>query len=173
MEKALLKVILDQQVDSIADPELKNLVYKILDKLPSAFWERESSKKYHPVDERGDSGNLAHTLKVTKLIGKILESTSYNQEDKDLARAAGILHDCMRHGLEGKAPWSTKDHPQLVRQFIKAQNLECELSNKLCAIIETHMGPWGITPYFPELSLNAVLHIADCLAAQTDLGVSL
>ena len=173
MEKETLKFILDEQVDSISNPELKELTYRIIEKLPEGFWARESSKKYHPVDERGECGNLIHSLKVEKLALRLLEPTHTNKEEIDLIKSASLLHDCMRHGPEGTAPFSVGNHPQLVREFIACKGLTCELSDKVCDLIETHMGPWGHPPFFPELSLNSVLQLADYLAAQTDISVEL
>jgi hypothetical protein len=173
MNKDLLKTILDQQVDSITNQELKELVYKILENLPSGFWTRECSKAYHPADERGEAGNLLHSLRVARVAMKLMEPTQTSQEDRELLKAASLLHDCIRHGLTGTAPYSVKDHPELVRQFIKDKNLECELSDKLCKVIETHMGPWGITPFFPTLDLNSALQLADYIASQVDIKVEI
>jgi len=173
MDKDMLKYMVGSQVDLINNEELRTLVKKILEKLPEAFWTRECSKKYHPVDERGECGNIIHSLRVTKVGLRILETTVHEKIDLDMVRASHLLHDCMRHGLEGKTPFSVKDHPQLVREFIKQKGLTCELSEKMCDIIDTHMGVWGYPQYLPEVDLKAILHIADFIASQTDIEVKL
>lgn len=175
MEESTLRHLLTLQVELIADPELKSVVYTALKKVPDAFWKRESSKKYHPADERGINGNLIHTIKVAKLAKRILSTTTYSKIEEDHLIAGAILHDCMRHGTEGTAMYSVEDHPQLVRQFLEE---ECEIEmtpevEGLCALIENHMGKWGKPPYNFSLPLSSILHIADYIASQTDIEVKL
>jgi len=174
MEESTLKHLLNIQIDMIRDKELQDLVRLVISKLPEAFWKRESSLKYHPVDERGINGNLSHTLKVTKLADKILDTMEVTQRIKDLTKSRAILHDSLRHGLNGDGRWSAKDHPYLVRKFIVTEcGINTPLVDELCSGIETHMGKWGQPPFIPSIDLNTVLHLADAIATQPDIEVKL
>ena len=174
MEEATLRHILHLQVQSIKDEVLRNIVETVLEKLPEAFWKRESSKKYHPADERGVNGNLIHTLRVAKLVDRILNTGEEDQYRRDLLKVAAILHDCLRHGPSGTGQWSAKDHPQLVRQFIEQEcDLQGETVNKLCDVIEHHMGQWGKPVHYTNIDDYDLLHLADFLATQLDIEVKI
>ena len=173
MEEETLKHILHLQVQGIKNEELRGTVEQVLKSIPDAFWVRESSKKYHPIDERGQNGNLRHTIKVTKLASRLADTIHHNQDEKDLLIAGAILHDCLRHGLDGRSQWSAKDHPLLVRPLIKELGIESEWVEPLCTLIEAHMGIWGKPPVTPLCNLSSLLHFADYIAAQPDIEVKI
>ncbi len=174
MEEATLRHILHLQVQSIKDEELRTIVETVLEHLPDAFWKRESSKKYHPVDERGINGNLIHSLKVAKLADRILDTGKKDQYKRDLVKSASILHDSLRHGPSGTSQWSAKDHPQLVRQFMEEEcNLEGPTVDRLCSVIEHHMGQWGNPVHYTNIDDYDVLHLADFLVTQLDIEVKI
>ena len=150
MEPAILKVLLETQVGLIRDKELRELVRKVVEKLPEAFWKREASKFYHPTDERGEGGNLLHTLRVIKVADKMLDTTTYNSLARDIVRGGAILHDCQRHGPDGTARVTVKEHPKLARELIESLIGEgaprkWEL---LLDIVEKHMGKFQ-NPAYP------------------------
>ncbi|KKN01441.1 hypothetical protein LCGC14_1127670 [marine sediment metagenome] len=176
MEEATLRNTLTLQTKSIKNEEIRGVVEKTLEALPKGFWTRECSKKFHPEDERGLNGNLIHTIRVVKVADKLVLTTSnYSQDERDLVVGAAILHDCLRHGPYAASPWSEKDHPHLVRPFIeKKVGITGEVVNKLCDIIETHMGQWYLTPApLNDLTPNDIVHLADYIASQVDIDVKI
>ena len=173
MDEETLRHILHLQVRQIRNEELRSIVERVLEKVPDAYWVRESSKKYHPVDERGLNGSLRHTLKVTRLVSKLVDTIEHNQDQKDLLIASAILHDCLRHGIDGKAQWTVKNHPLLVRELIKECNIKSDWAESLCILIEGHMGLFGTPPVTPLANLGTILHFADYIAAQVDIEVRL
>lgn len=170
---AHLKPHLEFRIAKIEHPHIETLVRQVLGALPAKTWERESSLKYHPEDERGPGGNLLHTLKVAVLLETLLDAAGTPQPLRDITRAAAILHDCCRHGLAASEPCSAKDHPKLVRQFIQKRGIESPWTSPICDLIETHMGRWGIPPYFLRAPEKDLLHIADCIATQTFIHIAI
>lgn len=174
MEPATLKVLLETQIGLIRDKELRELVRKVVDKLPEAFWKREASKYYHPIDERGEGGNILHTLRVVKVADKILDTTTYNSLARDIMRVGAILHDCQRHGPDGTARVTVKEHPRLAKELVESLigNGTSRRWELLSEIIEKHMGKFQ-NPTYPvsEIPLSDILHIADYIASQMDIDV--
>jgi len=176
MEESVLRNTLGLQVRAIKNEEIRDVIEKVLKSLPEGFWSRECSKKFHPEDERGLHGNLIHTIRVAKVADRIVETTdNYSTDERDLVVGAAILHDCLRHGEFGSSPWSEKDHPHLVRPFIeKKVGITGEIVDKLCDIIETHMGQWYYKPApLNDLTPNDIVHLADFLASQVDIDVKI
>ena len=172
---ATLKVLLETQVGLIRNKELRGLVRRVIDQLPEAFWTREASKMYHPADERGEGGNLIHTLRVIKVADRILDTTTYSSPTRDIMKASAILHDSQRHGPDGTSRVTVKEHPQLAKALLdslveeQVPGIE-ELGN----ILEKHMGKFQ-NPSYPvsDIPLSDILHIADYLASQTDIDVKI
>ncbi len=174
MNEDMLKVILETKVFSIRNIELRNAVKKVLGNLPEAFWKRESSRMYHPSDERGLNGNLLHTLRVIKLVERIGETTSdYDEINRDILISCAILHDCLRHGPEGKMDVSSKYHPTLVRQLMNRLEIDKNWIELLCPIIEKHMGKFSQPSYPTNIPLSDTLHIADYIASQVDIRIDI
>lgn len=174
MEEFTLRLILSKEIAKIQNSDIKALVRAVLDKVPEDFWKRETSLTYHPEDERGLNGNLLHTLRVLKLVDTIVQIGSWSRNEHDALRAAAILHDCLRHGLQGKMPYSHKDHAGLVRRFIESHKIESNWSDEICSVIESHYGKWGKgIEYIPTISPRAVLLLADYIAAREDVEVKI
>ena len=173
MDTATLKVLLETQVGLIRSKELRELVRRVVDQLPEAFWKREASKMYHPADERGEGGNLIHTLRVIKVADRILDTTTYNSLARDVMRGGAILHDSQRHGPDGSSRVTVKEHPRLAKALLDSLVEEQVPGVKeLGSILEKHMGKFQ-NPSYPvsEIPLSDILHIADFLASQTDIDV--
>lgn len=168
-----LRSNISSQLVLIRNVEIREFTRRVLEALPEAFWFRESSKKYHPAEERGECGNLIHSLKVNNVSRVLADIIKLSQEDLDVLSSASLLHDGLRHGLSGSDKYTCKEHPYLVRQLVKERKLECQYSDRICAVIETHMGPWSTPPYLPQLDLNSILFLADYIATQPFIKVEI
>jgi len=175
LDIAILKVLLETQIGLIRNKDLRELVRRTVDELPEAFWKREASKMYHPPDERGEGGNLIHTLRVIKVADRILDTTTYNSSTRDIMRAGSILHDSQRHGPDGTSRVTVKEHPQLAKALLESL-VEGHVPEvkEVGDILEKHMGKFQ-NPSYPvsEIPLSDILHIADFLASQTDIDVKI
>jgi len=161
-----LKVELYRQVQLIFDPSIRNFVLDMLSCAPDGFFERPASTRHHPLDERGEGGGLLHTIRVVKMVLVITEISEIKGIEKDALVAAGSLHDVCRHDLDGKAERSLENHPQLVRKLAEEHRLTCSQYDLIMRIIENHMGRWGSPQFIPHISLDGVLHFADCICAR-------
>ncbi len=157
----------------IRDKDLRELVRKVVSELPEAYWKREASKVYHPQDERGEGGNLLHTLRVIKIADRILDTTNFGSLERDIIKAGSILHDGNRHGEDGASRVTVKEHPILIRKLVESK-VEPGIPgiSELLEVLEKHMGKFQ-NPSYPveSISLSDVVHIADYLASQTDIDV--
>ncbi len=165
------KLRMEIAAKGIQNPSLQVFVLTVLSKLPLTFWQREASRKHHHPDEQAEGGNVLHQLRVAALADLMAEVCNLKQLDRDLLRAAALLHDCCRHGLDGTEQYTVKDHANLVREFIERQGLKSVWTNSVCEIIETHMSRWGVPPYTPQISPRDILILADYVASQPSVEV--
>ncbi len=166
------KALICEQVKKIQNKDIQSLVSIALSKGPQTFWSKPSSKFHHHLDERGEGGNVLHTIRVIKLVELICNCTSLSQNDKDEIRAAAILHDVMKFGLNGDTNVIlTNEHPRLMAEWLSKEFKDNTHVVNICSIIEKHMGKWGIPIYNVNLRPEDILHLADCLEVQDCLKV--
>ncbi len=159
------------RLEAIEDKEIKGFTKELLKAAPEVYWTARASKNHHLSDERLVGGNLLHTLRVVRLLDLIAESCRIMGLEKDTLIAAGILHDLCRYGLEGNSGYTVPEHPLLVRALAIRLNLDFRNTLKgdtLLSIIERHMGIWGNPPFKPEVNLDSLLHLADCISARAE-----
>lgn len=155
-------------VGLINNVEIANFTRKLLDAAPNTFWTAKASRNHHPLDEKGNGGNLLHTVRVVKLVRIMAEGCQLDQIDVDILTSAAILHDICRYGLTGTEDFTTADHPQLVRELARINKVSCPRSVDVFVLIERHMGKWGDKPYNPEITPSAILHMADVVSARAE-----
>lgn len=153
-------------VSTIRDTDIRAFTLRMLHAAPKSFWTGSASRHHHMEDERGKFGNLLHTIRVAKLARMLCDVGSFSTMQTDIVTSAAVLHDVCRHGVDGTAERSVKEHPKLVRKLAKEHRLSCTGSNAIFRIVEVHMGKWGIDPYVPALSMSSVVHIADVVIAR-------
>ncbi|KKM62641.1 hypothetical protein LCGC14_1519620 [marine sediment metagenome] len=166
-----IKSCMESEAKKIQNPSLQLFVLDILNRLPEKAWHREASLVHHHADEQGDGGNALHEIRVTHVATFIAQVCDLEQLDKDLIRAASLLHDSCRHGLTATDRYSVKNHPQLVRTFIEENNIESDWIKPVCTIIDTHMARWGSPPYTPQIDLRDILILADFIVTQLTVQV--
>lgn len=158
-------------IGKIRDTSLRVWVSSVVDKLPEKAWRREASLKYHHVDEHGDGGNMLHEIRVAEVADIICQLLNMPQCKRDLVRAASLLHDACRHGLNANEPYTIKEHAMLIRAFIEANCEPNGWAEPVCTLIDTHMARWGVPPYQPEMLPRDVLALADFIASQPNIEV--
>jgi len=161
-----MKVELYHQVHLIANPSIHDFVLSMLSYAPAGFFERPASANHHPLDERGENGNLLHTIRVVKMVLVLIDISIIKGISHDVLIASAILHDLCRYGLNDESELSCKDHPLLVKRLAEEHSLTCDNFYLIMRIIENHMGRWGYPSFIPHIILDGVLHIADCICAR-------
>lgn len=161
-----MKVDLYRQVHLIFNPSIRNFVLDMLSYAPAGFYERPASTRHHLPDERGESGNLLHTIRVVNMVLVLVDVSTIKGVEKDVLMASAILHDLCRYGLEDEFEHSCRNHPSLVRRVAEDHSLTCDCYDLIMRIIENHMGRWGDPQFIPHISMDGMLHIADCICAR-------
>lgn len=156
-------------VNLIADPYIKDFTEHMLEVVPDTFWTAKASLNHHPEDERGDEGNLIHTIRVAKIVRIMAEGCNLTSIELDVLLSGAILHDPCRYDKDGTADYTIPEHPLLVRELAEDYSIECEYSVDIFTLIERHMGKWGKVPYNPEVTPSALLHLADMISANAEL----
>lgn len=170
----------------IEDDHIREVTKKVITELPDYFFTTAASStgKYHPEYALGDGGLVRHTKAAVKICSDLL-ALEYNQskfapEERDLMIAALILHDGMKHGLNG-SKYTVADHPVVMAKYIQENHFgdfsESQLVTIMC-IISSHMGQWNtdyktgeqIMPK-PTTEMQYFVHMCDYLASRKYLVV--
>lgn len=163
--KAGLVVELYSQIELISNPSIRNFVQDLVGLGRSSFFTRPASRNHHLPDERGESGNLLHSIRVIKIVLVIADACSVTEDVKNILVAAATLHDLRRYGPKDEFDYSCENHPLLVRKMAEEHSLSCDYYELIMRIVENHMGKWGKPPFAPNVGLDEVLHLADCIEA--------
>ena len=158
-----LVVELYSQIELISNSSIRNFVQDMVSLQRSSFFTQPASQDHHLLDERGESGNLLHTIRVIRIVLVLVDACSMTKDSKDILVTGAILHDLGRYDLKGK--YTGKDHPTIVRKIAEEHNLSCEYYELIMNVIESHMGKWGNPPFNPDIGLAEALHLADCVEA--------
>ena len=161
-----MKLVLYRQANLIDNSSIRDFVLTMLSYASTGFYERPASTRHHPLDERGEGGNLLHTARVVNMVLVLAEISTMEGVEKDALVAGAILHDLCRYGLEDEFERSCKNHPLLVRRVAEEHSLSCDCYDLIMRIIENHMGQWGNQQFIPHISIDGMLHIADTVCAR-------
>ena len=170
----ILKQNFIYQIDLMKTPGIQQLAREVMVKIPESFWTRPSSKNYHHEDERGECGNLLHTLRVTKITRAVYSMTNMPKVKVDQGIFASLFHDSMKFDLDGLATKIlTNEHASLMANWLRKNYPDNPYVPEIADIIENHMGKW-CTPYY-QLSINQkdIICIADCLEVQDYIKVDI
>ncbi|WP_330633757.1 HD domain-containing protein [Halocatena halophila] len=139
--------------------------------VPDYFWHAPaaSSYKHHNPFCCGERGLWIHTLMVAtayeRLVDSYLEQGAISSYERDLGRAAVLLHDLCKYGdAYEDGDRAAKDHDLQAAALV----YDSDLDDWVADAIASHMGPWYEGPE-PETSLEELVHLAD-MAASTKNG---
>jgi hypothetical protein len=171
------------ELNYIKDPKIREFTEKALLKLPEYFFivAASSTAKYHSPVCLGEGGLVRHTKMnvafAVDLLNNLEMFNKYTDIERDIIVAVEILHDGMKHGLNG-SKYSVADHPSVLANFARAdfglrQILDEEILNKIISGIETHMGAFNkdyrtkkeILPK-PHNGLENFIHLCDYLGSR-------
>jgi hypothetical protein len=155
----------------IDDDAIREETMRVTNQAPAYFWLAPASQSdyHHPVC-RENYGLWAHTLMVSTALERLLPSWTgmgrLTDRDADLARAAVLLHDQRKSGLDGSVrESSTSDHDLEMAAYVREQS---RLPEELADAIAAHMGAWYDGPK-PATPLEDVVHTADMVASTADI----
>lgn len=166
LQRDLTNTLYRLLVDCMYSEDIREFTVKLLNVAPKTFWTEPASRNHHAKDERGECGNLLHTIRVIKTVKIIAMAADCGQFRTDILVSAAALHDICRHGLFGLEEFSVSNHPELIKELAKNNDISCNASDIIFTIIEAHMGIWGRYPRPAKISVVDVLHLADVINAR-------
>lgn len=186
------------EVDTIEYKPLKVFTKWCLEQLPDYFYEvaASSSGKYHPAYALGEGGLIRHTQAAVRIANELFRNDtiqSFNDLEKDIIRVALLLHDGVKHGIEGSSH-TVATHPLEVVQYLEdryfevpeetlpdevLEIMEVDIWYQITECIKSHMGQWNtdyksgeeILPK-PQIEIQKFTHLCDYLASRKMLEVN-
>lgn len=195
MDKKEKVLTFEKELKWIKNKDIRKFAIEMVASLPDYFFTvaASSTGKYHPSYSLGEGGLVRHT-KAAVLIAKTLldleqYKNEYSDENRDIIFTALLLHDGVKHGIDG-GRYSVATHPAEMVKFIHSNEKICktimgadgeedELLECICECIQTHMGEWNadyktkkvILPK-PITSMEKFVHMCDYLASRKFLEVN-
>lgn len=180
------------ELESIENETLRVFVKWCLNILPDYFYEvaASSTGKYHPSYALGEGGLVRHTIAAVRIANELFRNNTvqnFSKAEKDIIRVALLLHDGVKHGVDGSA-YVVSTHPLEVIKFLEDKYFEVEEEElpqevidvmeddcwyQIAECIKSHMGEWNtdyrtgeeILPK-PKTELQKFTHMCDYLASR-------
>lgn len=180
---------LQNEINLIEVPEIKELVINTLNSCPSCFWTIPASVsgKYHNEEDKKEGGLIHHTKAVVKTAMHFCTVFDLNGCNKDIIVAACILHDCVKKYDYEK--YTSHEHPlragklfesEYLKKYTPGEDLELDdACHRIKSCIESHMGRWNKSNYskttlpIPETKEQQIVHMADYIASRGDISITI
>ena len=186
MDKKEKVLTFQNELKWIKDKDIRRFAIDMVSILPDYFFTvaASSTGKYHPSYSLGEGGLVRHT-KAAVLIAKTLldleqYKNEYSEEQRDIMLTALLLHDGVKHGLDG-SKYTVATHPIEMVDYIygKYNSQPPYWVGMICDCIATHMGEW-VTDYKtkeiildkPKTDMQKFVHMCDLLASRKFLEVN-
>lgn len=172
----------EKEIEYINDSRLKEDAKYLVGILPDYFFEVDASStgKYHPKYAAGNMGLARHVKATVKMAVELLSNPSigknYSERDKDLIVIALLIHDGLKYGKVKTDKYTKFDHPILISNYVKENRDNLKMADedvaKICAMVESHMGPWNVSNYsdvvlpVPKAPMEKFVHMCDYLASR-------
>jgi len=176
----------EREINYIQNPEYKEIVKKLMEKVPDYFFEipASSTGKYHPEFTTGNGGLVRHTKAAVRIAKELLTlenfKKAYTSNERDLLLIALLIHDTFKSG-EIEEKYTRFDHPLLSADFIKKNQNITSFNDKeiefLATAISSHMGEWNTNNYSnvvlpkPTAKHHVFVHMCDFLASRKFLNI--
>ena len=180
------------EIGWIQNKDIRRFAIEMISVLPDYFFEvpASSTGKYHPEYSLGQGGLVRHTKGAVLIAKTLLDleqyQNEYSEEERDIMLTALLLHDGVKHGLNG-SKYTVSTHPTEMVDFINDFIIKKGLNpwddmittiQLICKCIATHMGSWNtdrngveILPK-PTSNMQQFVHLCDYLASRRFLEVN-
>lgn len=171
-----------REIGYIKDSNLKEDANTLVGLLPDYFFEVDASStgKYHPKYAAGSMGLARHVKAAVKMAVELLDNPiigkPYSERDRDLIIIALLIHDGLKYGKVKTDKYTKFDHPILISDYVKENKEKLKMNEddmlKICAMVESHMGPWNVSNYsdvllpVPKAPMEKFVHMCDYLASR-------
>lgn len=178
----------EKELKWIQNKDIRRFAIEMISALPDYFFEvpASSTGKYHPEYSLGQGGLVRHTKGAMLIAKSLLDLEQYknefSEEEQDIILTALLLHDGMKHGVEG-GTYTVATHPTEMVGFINNnektyQLLSANIVGQICSCIASHMGSWNtdrngneILPK-PKTNMQKFVHLCDFLASRRFLEIN-
>lgn len=180
--------VFKEELNWIGDSTIREFTSEALTKLPDYFFEvaASSTGKYHPSYALGLGGLVRHTKAAVAIAKDLLSLEMYSKfsnETRDMILSVLILHDGMKHGLNG-SNYTVANHPVVIANWLVDtmkidERFDPAFVESYIGAIESHMGQWNtdyktkevIMPK-PTNAIDKFVHQCDYLASRKYLEVN-
>lgn len=174
--------VFEKELGYIKDNKIREFTEKTILKLPNYFFTVSSSStnKYHPKFSLGDGGLLNHVRVACTIAMDLMQlemMNSYSDLEKDVVISSLLLHDGLKHGLEG-GKYTVAEHPLLIAEFVRNDGelsglLDSSVLEMITGCLKAHMGEFNtdfktkkeILPK-PKGKLQNFVHLCDYLSSR-------
>ena len=194
MDKKTKVLTFQNELMWIKNKEIRIFAVNMIGRLPDYFFvvPASSTGKYHPEYSLGEGGLVRHTKSAVLIAKTLLDleqyQNEYNEEQRDIMLTALLLHDGVKHGLNG-SKYTVSTHPTEMVDYINDYLIKHNDINPwddiittirmVCDCIASHMGEWNkdyktkeeILPK-PESDMQKFVHMCDFLASRKFLEVN-
>ena len=193
MDKKTKVYTFQKELMWIKNKDIRIFAVNMLGRLPDYFFvvPASSTGKYHPEYSLGEGGLVRHTKSAVLIAKTLLDleqyQSEYNEEQRDIMLTALLLHDGVKHGLNGNK-YTVSTHPTDMVDYINDYIIEQDFSpwddrinfaKMVGDCIATHMGEFNkdyktkeeILPK-PESNMQKFVHMCDYLASRKFLEVN-
>lgn len=173
--------IFNAEIELIESEELRDFVRYFFDEWCGAWFFEEgasSSGKYHPKFSQGRGGLVRHVKGASMFLEELLRLSSWaylNDEYKDYARVAILLHDCRKYGdLEYDKSYYPMHGSCCADAIDNAwyEMFQTPAPELLKMAVRSHMGQWTEDkedrPFTP---LDRLVHLADYLSSRSFIDI--
>lgn len=200
MDKKSKILTFEKELKWIKNKNIRRFAIEAISILPDYFFEvpASSTGKYHPEYSLGDGGLVRHTKGAVLIAKTLLDlemfceqwngdndlpwNNNFTDTEKDIMITALLLHDGMKHGIEG-GKYTVATHPTDMVSFIKSNEKICKVIREtilesICSCIASHMGSFNtdyktgkeILPK-PQTSMEKFVHLCDYLSSRRFLEI--
>lgn len=188
MNKKEKVLTFENELKWINNKDIRRFAIEMISVLPDYFFEvpASSTGKYHPEYSLGKGGLVRHTKGAVLIAKTLLDleqyQSEYSEEERDIMLTALLLHDGVKHGVEG-GKYSVVTHPTDMVKFIESNDKICKVIDRLtldiiCKCIASHMGSFNtdrngveILPK-PTSNMQQFVHLCDYLASRRFIEVN-
>jgi len=155
---------LDQEIDLIVHPVIRDWVKWNLSQMDERWWTRPASARYHPGFARGHAGLVNH-IRAAVLCGvELANAFDLSEIERDIILAALLTHHCVDD--------LTQEGVELL--FQEGPTLSQPAKESIVDVLENIKGRWSSEPrndwYNDRLILAA--HLADFMSSRPWLSIS-